>query len=50
MGRMACLDRKTIARLRRQERLVEMLFTEGPPDSRTVLRCTEPIFDDRGKS
>ena len=45
---MACLDRKTIARLRQQERLVETLFAEGPPDPRTVLRCAEPILDDRG--
>lgn len=45
---MTCLDRKTIARLRQQERLVETLFAEGPPDPRTVTRCAEPIFDDRG--
>ena len=45
---MACLDRKTIARLRQQERLVETLFAAGPPDPRAVTRCAEPIFDDRG--
>jgi predicted Zn finger-like uncharacterized protein len=43
-----CLDRKTIARLRQQERLVETNFGEGPPDPRTVTRCAEPILDDRG--
>ena len=45
---MACLDRKTIARLRHQERLVETLFAEGPPDPRSVTRCAEPICDDKG--
>jgi chromosome partitioning protein len=42
-----CLDRKTIARLRQQERLVQALFGDGPPDPRTVLRCAEPVLDDR---
>jgi cellulose biosynthesis protein BcsQ len=45
---MTCLDRKTIARLRQQERLVETLFADGPPDPRAVTRCAEPVFDDRG--
>jgi predicted Zn finger-like uncharacterized protein len=43
----SCLDRKTIARLRQQERLVEALFAEGPPDPRVVTRCAEPILDDK---
>jgi FtsZ-binding cell division protein ZapB len=42
-----CLDRKTIARLRQQQRMVPALFGDGPPDSQTVLRCAEPILDDR---
>jgi cellulose biosynthesis protein BcsQ len=43
----ACLDRKTIARLRKQERLVETLFGERWPDAQTLIRCVEPILDDR---
>ncbi len=42
-----CLDQKMIARLRTQERLVETLFDEGPPDPQAVTRCAEPILDDR---
>jgi cellulose biosynthesis protein BcsQ len=43
----ACLDRKTIARLRQQGRLVETLFAAGAPDPGVVGRCAEPILDDR---
>jgi predicted Zn finger-like uncharacterized protein len=45
-----CLDRKTIARLRQQGRMVQALFGEGPPDPDIVIRCTEPIPDDRQRT
>jgi cellulose biosynthesis protein BcsQ len=42
-----CLDRKTINRLRQQDRLVQTLFADSPPDPKSVTRCVEPILDDR---
>lgn len=46
----ACLDRKTIARLRKQGRLVETLFGDHHADAQTLIRCVEPILDDRQRS
>lgn len=47
---LGCLDRKTIARLRKEERLVEALFGEGEPDPQVLSRCVEPILDDRQRA
>jgi cellulose biosynthesis protein BcsQ len=44
---LGCLDRKTIARLRKQGRLVESLFSEEEPDPDALIRAIEPVLDER---
>jgi cellulose biosynthesis protein BcsQ len=41
------LDRKTILRLRDQQRMIDTLFADEPPEPRLVSRCAEPVLDDR---
>src|SRR5260370_32303903 len=47
---LGCFDRKRIARLRKQERLVEALSGAEEPDPQAITRCVEPILDDRQRA